>query len=141
MKKLFLILLTALIIPGCGLLEWTCGKTVKTAQEMAEETVFNADKHVWTYEQFKSNYAQFQQYMLQYKKARKEMDKIEALGIPDKMRDRYGSLTMELDGSRNMMARISAEYNKMSAVGYQKIWKNTPIDGGGILPERLDMPE
>ncbi len=41
---------------------------------------------------------------------------------------------MARDGAFQMMARISAKYNKMSLIGYQKIWK------GKGLPERLDMP-
>jgi hypothetical protein len=124
-------------LPGCGTIGWICDKTEDTGKRMAEQTVFNADKHVWTYEQFKKNKADFDQYSLQYKKARKEMDRIEKLGNPSSMQQRYESLSMELDGSRNMMARISAEYNKMSNVAYQQVWKS--MDDG--LPERLDMPE
>jgi hypothetical protein len=38
-----------------GVILGTCGKAVNTASEMADQTVFNADRHVQTYENFHDN--------------------------------------------------------------------------------------
>lgn len=123
-------LIAALIIGGAvfGFI----GRGCNTASRMADKTVFNADKHVWTYEQFRKNKADFDQHMLTWKNFAKQAEKLDSKG-------RYGSAeynnaVMARDGAYQMMARISADYNKMSTVAYQKVWK-------GDLPERLDMPD
>lgn len=110
----------------------TAGKGVDTIGKMADQTVFNADRHVWTYEQFRKNNADFDQHMLTWKNFAKQVDAMEKKG-------QFGTqpcnnAVMARDGAYQMMARISADYNKMSAVAYQNVWK-------GSLPDRLDMPD
>jgi len=100
-----------------------------TASKMADQTVFNADKHVWSYEEFHRKYEQYQQYTAQEETATKELEKLEAKGITSGQR--YDNLVMEKDGVRNMKARIAADYNAMSKICYQGIWKSKG------LPEKL----
>jgi hypothetical protein len=109
------------------------GKTVNTASEMADKTVFNASKHVWSYEQFRKNKADFDQHMLTWKNFGKQAKQLAAKGKDTG--PEYNNAVMARDGAYQMMARISANYNKMAMVAYQKVWK------GNGLPARLDMPD
>lgn len=100
-----------------------------TASEMADKTIFNADKNVWTYEEFHRQYEQYQQYELQLKEAEEKIEKLEAEGTTSSQR--YDNLAMEADGVRQMMRRIAANYNAASEIAYQGIWKSKG------LPEKL----
>jgi len=106
------------------------GRGCDTASEMAGQTVFNADKHVWTYEEFYRKWENYEQYKKQIGDAQAELDKLEAKGTTSGQR--YDNLSNEMDGSRQMMRRIAAEYNKMSDVFYQDVWK------GKELPKKLE---
>lgn len=100
-----------------------------TVSEMADQTIFNADKNVWTYEEFHRQYEQYQQYELQLKEAEGKIEKLEADSTAS--RQRYDNLAMEADGVRQMMRRIAANYNAASEIAYQGIWKSKG------LPEKL----
>lgn len=101
-----------------------------TASRMADQTVFNASKHVWSYEEFHRKHAQYEQYSDQITSARAEMALLEKKGTATGQR--YDNLAMELDGARNMIKRIAAEYNAMSQIAYQSAWKSKG------LPDRLE---
>jgi paraquat-inducible protein B len=104
-------------------------KGCNTAERMADQTIFSAEKNITSYEQFYAKYNQYQQYRSQLNDASKEIEKLEASG--DKTSQRYANLVTEADGVRNLMRRLAADYNTASQVSYQKIWK------GKGLPERL----
>lgn len=131
MKKFGYIALAILLVIVIGvfsLISRGCG----TASKMADQTIFNADKHVWTYEEFRNQYASFEQHNLTFKNATLRLDLLEAKGRADTQE--YNNSVMMRDGVYQMMARIASNYNKMSTVAYQKIWK-------GDLPARLDLPD
>jgi len=135
MSKIAIILIVCGVLVGGTIFSFVTGiigKTVNTASKMADQTVFNADKHVWTYEQFRKNKADFDQQLLTWRNFAKQAARLEAKGKDSGQE--YGNSTMARDGAYQMMARISANYNKMAMVAYQKVWK------GDGLPERLDMP-
>ena len=128
------VLLVVAVIAGLSIIGFVGGifnKGVKTASKMADQTIFNADKHVWTYEKFRANVADFDQHMTTWTGSAKRCKSLEEKGKDDTQS--YDNAVMMRDGAWQMMARIAGDYNKMSAVAYQKIWK-------GQLPERLDMP-
>jgi len=111
---------------------WAISATVKgcgVANEALDKTILNVDKNIYSYEQFYQKASQYEQYHNQLKDAEWRLR-----GLSQENGDRdpkYGSILSEIEGCRNMMYRIAADYNAMSQVGYQKIWK----DKG--LPERL----
>lgn len=106
------------------------GKGCSTAEKMADETIFNADKHVWSYEEFHRSYNQYLQYEEQATTAQSKLDTLQAHGIITGQR--YDNLANEVDGARNMMHRIAANYNAMSEIFYQSMWKSKG------LPEKLE---
>ena len=122
-RLLFAVGLVAVVatMPGC----WVCGDADTAARQAAKQTVFNADKHVWTYEEFYRKFENYRQFDVQ------ESTATELLKVTDPNSPRYGSLSMEADGARQMKYRIAAEYNKMSDVAYQSIWR------GRGLPSKL----
>lgn len=132
MSKLISILAVIIVVVIGAVIINTCSKSIDTVGKMTDQTVFNASKHVWTYEQFRKNKADFDQHMLTWKNFHKQALSLEAKNRYDSQE--YNNATMARDGAYQMMARISADYNKMSAVAYQNVWK-------GDLPERLDMPD
>jgi hypothetical protein len=136
MSTLAIILIVAGVMIGglvFSFVTGVIGKGITTASKMADQTVFNADKHVWTYEQFRKNKADFDQHFLTWKNFAKQAARLEAKGKDGSQE--YNNSTMSRDGAYQMMARISADYNKMAMVAYQKVWR------GDGLPERLDMPD
>ncbi len=130
--KLLLVFFAVIIIAWLAILFHLAGRTVDTAGKMADKTVFNADKHVWTYEEFRNKYQNFLQYKAQYESAKKSLEQLEEKGITSGQR--YDNLVTEMTGAKNMMYRIAAAYNKMASVAYQKIWK-------GDLPNKLEVLE
>jgi hypothetical protein len=113
-------------------LGWAVSVALKgcdVANEALDKTVLNVDKNIYSYEQFYQKASQYEQYRKQLNDAEW---RLKGLSQENGDRDpRYGSINAEIEGCRNMMYRIAADYNAMSQVGYQKIWK----DKG--LPERL----
>jgi hypothetical protein len=109
------------------------GRGCNTASEMADKTVFNADKHVWSYEQFKHQYEAFQQHVDLYASAKVNMKELTDANVP---RDdaEFRNLIMQKTGAMQMARNIAKEYNAMSQIAYQKIWK------GDNLPETLELP-
>jgi hypothetical protein len=104
-------------------------KSCNTVEKMADQTIFNASKNVWSYEQFFQKYNQYVQYSGQLSDAEKKVTDLEKAG--DKTSQRYNNLVTEADGVRNMMRRLAADYNSMSSVCYQALWKAKG------LPEKL----
>ncbi len=93
-----------------------------TASKMADQTIFNADKNVWTYDTFLLNYQRWNQYNTQYKNAQAELDRLVNSNIL--AGQEYDSLVMQKNGASQMKANIASEYNKMASSLYQKIWKS-----------------
>ena len=93
-----------------------------TTFRMADKTVFNADAHVYSYEEFHRKFQQYKQYQSQVEEVGTKVSDLETKGITSGQR--YDNLVMELDGARNMMNRIAAEYNASSDIGYKGIWKD-----------------
>ncbi len=106
------------------------GRGCDTASRMADKTVFNADQHIYSYEQFKTKYENYVQYKSQQDQAEEQLAKLDKRGVHDGQE--YNNLVMERDGSRQMRNRLAADYNSMSRIAYQAIWK----DRG--LPDRLE---
>lgn len=106
------------------------GRGINTANRMANQTVFNADRHVWSYEQFKAKYENYVQYDKQVKQAEAQLDTLRSRGVNGGQE--YNNLVMERDGSRQMKNRIAADYNTMSRIAYQAIWKERG------LPDQLE---
>jgi hypothetical protein len=136
MKKIGIAILIILAVVLVVVLS-IVGRGCETASRMADQTIFNADKHVWTFEEFYRKYEAYIQYGGQKAETEKIIAGLEEKGQTDTQR--YNNLTNELDGCRNMMRRIATEYNKMSDVAYQAIWKdkNLPEKLG---PELFDLP-
>lgn len=128
MRTFGFICLGIALVVGMVLFGWFM-KGCNTAEKMADQTVFNASKNVWSYEQFYQKYNQYVQYNAQLSDAEKQIATLEKAG--DKTSQRYNNLVTEADGVRNMMRRIAADYNTMSSVCYQKLWKAKG------LPEKL----
>lgn len=101
-------------------------RTCNTASNVADQTVFNASKLVYTYEQFYAKYNQYQQYCGQLKDAESRLER-----VTDKGSQEYNNLVTEIQGVRNMKRRIAGDYNAMSQVAYQSVCK------GRGLPETL----
>lgn len=129
MKKLLIVLVIAAVIVGLIIFS-LLSRGTHTASEMADQTIFNASKNVWTYEQFYKNYNDYGQYKKQVDQADKDIKGLEAAGKDSGQR--YDNLIMQRDGARQMMNNIAREYNKMSQVAYQKLWKSKG------LPEKLE---
>lgn len=106
------------------------GRGCDTASRMADKTVFNADRHIASYEQFKQKYESYVQFQKQQEQAEARLAELAERGVTEGAE--YSNLVMERDGSRQMMNRIAADYNAMSRVSYQAIWKEKG------LPERLE---
>jgi hypothetical protein len=118
---LAIVVLLGLVI--FGIVNRGCG----TASKMADKTVFNADKHVYSYEQFYAKANQYDQYKAQLADVEKKIFAERELlkgNARASSTQRLDNLNTEADGVRNMMRRIAADYNAMSSVGYQKIWKD-----------------
>lgn len=131
MKTFGLIAIAILAVVVIGVIGLV-GRGCNTASKMADKTVFNADKHVWTYEEFRNQVASFDQHNLTFKNAERRIGQLETKERTDT--PEYNNSVMMRDGAYQMMARIASNYNKMAMVAYQKVWK-------GDLPARLDLPD
>lgn len=105
-------------------------RSYDTASRMADKTVFNADQHVWSYEEFYKKYNAYIVYQKQVADAEASIKALDARGVTEGQE--RGNLVMTRDGSKQMMNRIAMDYNAMSQIAYQKIWK------GKGLPETLE---
>lgn len=121
-----LVVVALVVFTALGLL----GRGWDTASRMADKTVFNSDQHVYSYEQFKTKYENYIQYQKQVEQAEEQLAKLDKRGVHDGQE--YNNLVMARDGSRQMMNRIAADYNSMSRIAYQVIWKERG------LPDRLE---
>jgi len=110
------VVVMALIV--LSFLSRACG----TASDMADKTVFNASKNVWTYEQFHKQFEQYEQYTKQEADATAALNVLEEKGITGGQN--YDNLVNELSGVRQMKRRIAADYNAMSQIAYQAVWKS-----------------
>lgn len=133
MRTFGFICLAIVVIVGLVVLS-VVNRSCDTASKMADKTVFNADKHVYSYEQFFAKANQYDQYKAQLVDVEKKITVEQELlkgNARASSTQRLDNLNTEADGVRNMMRRIAADYNAMSSVGYQKIWKDKN------LPEKL----
>jgi hypothetical protein len=105
-------------------------RSCDTASKMADKTVFNANQHVWSYEEFYKKYNAYIEYQKQVEDAEVNIKILDSKGIIDGQE--RGNLVMTRDGSKQMMRRIAMDYNAMSQIAYQKVWK------GKGLPEKLE---
>jgi len=121
------IILAIALLGVVGLVNRGCN----TASEMADQTVFNASKNVWSYEQFHQKFEQFQQYQRQLADAESRKAALEKNGVVTGQE--HDNLVMEISGTRQMMYRLASDYNAMSEIAYQGIWKSRG------LPGRLDV--
>ena len=112
----------------------TCGKAVNTASQMADQTVFNADKHVYSYEEFKHKREAFEQHLSLYASAKEQIIELKAEAGFDRKDPEYKNLVMQKTGSMQMARNVAKEYNAMSKIAYQGIWK------GKGMPETLVVP-
>jgi hypothetical protein len=106
------------------------GRGVDTASKMADQTVFNASKNVWSYEQFFKQYESYKSYDAQILIAQKSLDELKASGVTSGQA--FEALVLEITGARQMKNRIATDYNAASKISYQAFWK----DKG--LPETLE---
>lgn len=98
-----------------------------TASEMADKTVFNADKHVWTFEDFRNKRNAFIQHKAQWAYA------VEQLKLEEPGTQGYDNMVMQRDASRQMMYRIATDYNTYSDIWYKDFWR------GDGLPKYLEV--
>lgn len=121
MKKLWIVGAVVLVVIVLVVLNIT-GKTVGTASKMADQTVFNASGHVYSYEDFHRKWQQYQQYELQASAAQRRIDGLLERGVQGGQE--YSNAVMERDGAEQMMRRIAADYNAASDIGYKGVWKS-----------------
>lgn len=105
-------------------------RSLDTVNKMADQTVFNASKHVYNYEDFYNKYEKYTQYQKLYESSNKRMEELDKAGKTSGQE--YEGLVMQRTGTFQMMAQIASDYNKASSIWYQKVWK------GKGLPERLE---
>lgn len=138
-KIIGLVILAVVVIAGASFVMNIVGRTAKTASQMADQTVFNADKHVYSYEEFKHKKEAFDQNVSLYEAALAQINTLKAEAKEageklDKSDPIYKNAAMQLTGSSQMVRNIAKEYNAMSKIAYQKIWK------GKGMPETLTAP-
>ncbi len=105
-------------------------RSCNTANEVANKKVFNSDHIIYTYEDFHKKYQQYQQYEKQLADAQSSMDALKAGGITSGQE--YDNLAMEISGIRNMKNRIASDYNAMTEINWDNVWKEKG------LPEKLE---
>lgn len=125
-KVLFLVFLMVFTLVILSVFSRGCD----TVSRMADQTVYNADKHVWSYEEFHRKSNQYDQYKIQKKQAETSLDELQKRG--EISGQNYDNLVTELTGVRQMMHRLAADYNAMSEIAYQVVWKSKG------LPEKLE---
>ena len=126
MNNKFGLVLALVLVCGASFLLTVGLRSCHTASKIADQTVFNASKLVYTYEQFYAKHNQYQQYCGQLRDAEEQLK-----GVTDRGSQEYNNLVTEIQGVRNMKRRIAGEYNAMSQVAYQSVCK------GRGLPETL----
>ena len=106
------------------------GVACQTLDRMLDQTYFNADKNVWSYEEFKRQNATYEQYS---KRILEAEDRLREEKLLEEKADKnlIKQLNQEIQGSKNMKRDIASRYNAMSETAYQSIWKSNN------LPERL----
>jgi len=130
MKDLLKFILLLLAIGFVVGIVSTVNRGCNTANEMADQTVLNASRNVWSYEQFHKQYQAYEQYRLQLDEAETRLVALKADGT--KSGQEYDNLVTEIAGLRNMKHRIAADYNAASQIDYQSIWKERG------LPSKLE---
>lgn len=118
----------AILIMMIALVSVRCSKAFNTAERVADQTVFNADQHVYTYEEFKRQYESFQQFDLQMQGAKRQIVQLEAKG--NTKSQLYDNLQTEFAGARQMRCNIAASYNAMSKIAYKYVVKSSDLPVG-----------
>ena len=127
-------ILVLLVLIAGSVVMGILGKGCDTASKMADQTIFNADKHVWTYEEFYNKSEAYAQHKANYDAAKKGLAALKASGTKSDDPE-YDNLVMQKTGSYQMANQVAKDYNKMADVAYQKIWRDKN------LPEKLEMLE
>ena len=107
-------------------------KVLSTGTRMADKTIFNADQHVVSYEQFRDNYQAYLRYVEQYCSGKQELQKLLKTGKVSEDDSYVRSLKISVDGYKKMALDVAQRYNSDAIKFYKKIWK-------GDLPERLPL--
>lgn len=111
------------------------GRGCDTANKMADQTVFNASKHVWNLENFKKQYAAYNQHVSLYSTSKQRIKKLEEKNIFSGQS--YDNAVTQSMGAEQMARNIASKYNAASNTDYQAVWKNVMV-GSEPLPERLN---
>ena len=114
---MFLLLIGLYVVTSVGL------KSCGTASDMADKTVFNAQQHVVSYEQFRDDYQAYMRYVNSYCDYKKRINKNNTLSMEEKA---------TMDGYYKMAMDVAQRYNANAMKFYKKVWK-------GDLPERLPL--
>jgi hypothetical protein len=130
MKNFLLILALAAVLGLCLVVTAIWGRGCDTANEMADQTIFNASQNVWSYEKFHEQYAAYEQYRGQLEDAEARLEALKSEGVREGQE--YDNLVTEISGIRQMQRRIAADYNAASQIAYQGIWKSRG------LPDKLE---
>ena len=95
------------------------GKSCNTASQMANKTIFNAQGHVVSYEQFRDDYQAYQRYVSSYCELARRKD----LSMEEKV-TKNGYYKMAMD--------VAQRYNANAMKLYKDVWR-------GELPEKLPL--
>ncbi len=107
-------------------------KIITTSSKIADKTIFNPDKHVVSYEQFRDDYQAYLRYISSYCESQKELEKVLSSGRAT-LEDPYvRTLMLNTDGFKKMALDVAQRYNANAQKFYKRIWK-------GDLPERLSV--
>ena len=103
------------------------GKGYDTANRMADQTIFNASEHVWNLENFKEQYAAYQQHVSLYATAKNNITRLEEKGIFEGQS--YDNYITQKMGSEQMARNIASKYHSASNIAYKEVWKNIMVNG------------
>lgn len=109
-----------------GLINSACS----TTSRMVDQTYLNADKNVWSYEEFYKQNSAYEQFKIMVSDLQVELDTENSKG-DKKDTELVKQLNVRIAGAKDMKRNIASKYNAMSSIHYQTIWKNKN------LPERL----
>ena len=128
MKKIAIVVGVLVAVIAIGIVI----KVLSTSSRIADKTIFNADQHVVSYEQFRDDYQAYLRYLSSYCESQEKLDKILASGKAS-LEDPYvRTIMLDTDGFKKMALDVAQRYNANAQKFYKKIWK-------GDLPERLSL--
>ena len=102
--------------------------------QMAEQRPFNAQKRAYSYEEFQQKKEAFDQNVSLYESAKTQIASLRAEANFDVNDPLYKHAVTQMTDAAQTARNITNEYNAMSKIAYQQIWK----DKG--MPETLAVP-